>query len=178
MSLVELLVLLALAGVLFALLFPAVQSARGAARRATCVGNLKQLGLALQNYASAWESLPLSMSLGEGHGNGNGAFAGILPFAELASVYNGCNFYLENWDVANQTCVGTKVNIFLCPDNPNHSKASLRAKFGSRKARRSSPRGTTARTGAAATMAGTRAAALIAGRRPKETLVARGVQTS
>ena len=70
------------------------------------------------------------MSLGEGHGNGNGAFAGVLPFAELASVYNGCNFYLENWDVANQTCVGTKVNIFLCPDNPNvESVAASEVRF-------------------------------------------------
>ena len=58
-SLVELLVLLALAGVLLALLFPAVQSARAAARRATCVGNFKQLGLALQNYASGLGKLTL-----------------------------------------------------------------------------------------------------------------------
>ncbi|HOM17963.1 MAG TPA: DUF1559 domain-containing protein, partial [Thermoguttaceae bacterium] len=49
-TLVELLVVIAIIGLLIALLLPAIQAAREAARRATCVNNLKQLGLAFHNF--------------------------------------------------------------------------------------------------------------------------------
>src|SRR3954447_10821438 len=51
-TLIELLVVIAIIAVLIALLLPAVQAAREAARRASCVSNLKQLGLAVHNYQS------------------------------------------------------------------------------------------------------------------------------
>ena len=53
---------------------------------ASCVNNLKQMGLALHNYSIVWESLPLSMTFGPGHGNGSSALAGMLPFAELCTA--------------------------------------------------------------------------------------------
>src|ERR1700726_3122954 len=61
-TLIELLVVIAIIAVLIALLLPAVQAAREAGRRAQCVNNLKQLGLALHNYHQINDAFPMAAS--------------------------------------------------------------------------------------------------------------------
>ena len=95
-TLVELLVVIAIIGILIALLLPAVQAAREAARRAQCTNNLKQMGLALHNYANTWnECFPPGSSIGRADiPNGkfkHGLFTFMLPYMEMAAIYDQLN---------------------------------------------------------------------------------------
>src|SRR5687768_9468087 len=83
-SLVELLVVVAIIGVLVALLLPAVQSARESARRTQCLNNLKQLGLAFQTYHDSKRALPMVASPA---GCRHGTWAVLaLPLVELQAL--------------------------------------------------------------------------------------------
>lgn len=97
-TLVELLVVIAIIGILVGLLLPAVQAAREAARRMQCSNNLKQLGLALLNYESAFKKFPARSGgtgpyyLNTGMGNSNrgrlSGFVPLMPFVEQTNMWN------------------------------------------------------------------------------------------
>ena len=91
-TLVELLVVIAIIGILIALLLPAVQAAREAARRSQCQNNLKQLGIAAQNYHDVVRYFP-PLSTGNSNASGQLSFlVGLLPYIEQQSTYQLINF--------------------------------------------------------------------------------------
>src|SRR5690554_6653493 len=94
-TLVELLVVIAIIGVLVALLLPAVQQAREAARRMQCSNQMKQLALAIHNYADTFQAFPqkkAGTTQGGDCANHNGGFSSgwmrLMPFYEQNALYD------------------------------------------------------------------------------------------
>ncbi|MBQ7813027.1 MAG: DUF1559 domain-containing protein, partial [Thermoguttaceae bacterium] len=150
-TLVELLVVIAIIGILIGLLLPAVQAAREAARRMQCTNNLKQLGLAVQNYHDANNALPAARSmLGKDnyahHTNekapntARGAWHAtvhLLPYVEQGALYQELVSYTEPtrnprmqhpWHGGdhrtNYPALATVVTAFLCPSDGNATQPS------------------------------------------------------
>lgn len=124
-TLIELLVVISIIGVLIALLLPAVQSAREAARRMQCTNNLKQIGLALHDYENALGVFPpagkstyYASSPPDGQFvDGVGMLPRILPFLEAMPTFNAINFSLDYNDLSgsNFTAYGSVLSVLLCP---------------------------------------------------------------
>ena len=129
-TLIELLVAITIIGLLVALLLPAVQAAREAARRIGCSNNLKQIALAALNYESVWSILPRggflqSPAAGVGPVNPDGSlnvsgnlFLSLLPHLEQRALFNAMNFDVNLFTAINATVSATGVNTLWCPSDP------------------------------------------------------------
>jgi prepilin-type N-terminal cleavage/methylation domain-containing protein/prepilin-type processing-associated H-X9-DG protein len=113
-TLVELLVVVAIIGVLVGLLLPAVQKIRETAHGISCSNNLKQIGLALHSYHDSKNFLPASDTAIP---TSQSWVPYILPYIEQEPLYNQYNFNL-NWTDVNQTAVATPLKVFQCPSCP------------------------------------------------------------
>ena len=137
-TLIELLVVIGIISILISLVLPAVQGAREAARRASCVNQLRQIGLALQTYHAAHDAYPNALytrTLPNGwhYGGLYSIQAHLLPYLEQATLHNSINFAIGTWpedtfkfaptsemagyNRANDTARLTGLAIFLCPSD-------------------------------------------------------------
>ncbi|MDX2038654.1 MAG: DUF1559 domain-containing protein [Isosphaeraceae bacterium] len=132
-TLIELLVVIAIIGVLVALIMPAVQSAREAANRTQCLNNLRQIGLAAQEYHDVFNSFPSGWYCDEADPDcvvmgarptmWNG-MTGFFLKMELDNNYNELNFELPTNSTANVTGTRRTINMLMCPSNKRQTVAA------------------------------------------------------
>ncbi|NLY01621.1 MAG: DUF1559 domain-containing protein [Rhodopirellula sp.] len=126
-------VVIAIIGILIALLLPAVQAAREAARRAQCSNNLKQLGLGLLNYEDTFKTLPFGF-LVTGDFNIQCWGTRILPFIEQTPLYDRYDSRVPTINegaglgfpaaviASNMAVINTKLDAFICPSAPGSDR--------------------------------------------------------
>ena len=117
-TLVELLVVIAIIGILIALLLPAVQAAREAARRMQCSNNMKQTGLAMHNYAAAWNDCFPTGNTGEPNRWLPGLFVLLLPYVEEQSLYDRIDVTGATDTIDNEAVKYTPIVQYTCPSWP------------------------------------------------------------
>ena len=122
LSLIELLVILAIIGLLFALLLPALQDAREAARRISCGNRLHQIGVALHAYEASNGVFPPALFywVGSGASRPGGPWnqnVALLPYLEMRQLYNALNLDLFWQDRANTTVTFVSPSLLLCPSD-------------------------------------------------------------
>jgi len=139
LTLLEILTVIAVVGILFSLIIPAVFSAREAARNTGCMANLRQIGIALASYHTDHGMFTPNSLLTSRYGSSN-RFSGLvylLPYIEQNSLFDSINMSFCSFDQPdsllpqNLTAKSTRVSIYLCPSDgePNH-KNSYRYNHG------------------------------------------------
>ncbi len=112
---------IAIIGILIALLLPAVQAAREASRRTSCLNNMKQLALAFENHENVYKTFPLAYTDPAQPGKNNWA-PFILPFVEQQNLNAGYNLSIDWWIEPNRTLVATQLSVVQCPSNPEPNR--------------------------------------------------------
>ncbi|MBI2823599.1 MAG: DUF1559 domain-containing protein [Planctomycetia bacterium] len=139
-TLVELLVVIAIIGVLVGLLLPAVQQAREAARRSQCTNNLKQIGLALHQYADQLGGFPSSttsqIDFGVWSPNPTSyhlhSWASlVLPFLEQTALHDWVNYNVSAVAPENYAVAAQQIAVYRCPSYQGHefSEAKIYTKL-------------------------------------------------
>jgi len=129
-TLIELLVVIAIIGVLVALLLPAVQQAREAARRSQCKNNLKQIGLAMHNYADVHGTFPFGSTQWKGGppawGDVTRGMIGwgvdLLPYIDQTAVYNLWVPTADGNAGVNERAREMSISVYNCPSDMNAGK--------------------------------------------------------
>ena len=120
-TLIEILVTVSLIGILLALLLPAVQEARETSRRIRCVNNLKQIGMATQNFCQARESFPSGVSSFPAQAS---YLVQILPFLEQSPLFDAINMSDDVLSNANVTILHQAPSLFFCPSDASRDSTA------------------------------------------------------
>lgn len=121
-SLVELLVAIAVVGVLIGLLLPAVQAARETVRRTTCVSHMRQIGLAIHSYLDVNGVFPPAkttfVSPSGARRDRHNVLTILLPFVEESAAYSAID-WTATWAASvNREATEKRISLFLCPTAP------------------------------------------------------------
>jgi prepilin-type processing-associated H-X9-DG protein/prepilin-type N-terminal cleavage/methylation domain-containing protein len=120
-TVLELLVVLAIVAVVCALILPAVQQSREAARQISCKQQLHQIGVALHAYHAKTNCLPsgwiIEVPIGQDSQNGWGWLAMLLPNMDQNTLFNSINFHHHLGNASNETARLRTVAAFLCPSD-------------------------------------------------------------
>ncbi len=121
-TVIELIIVSAISAILAALLMPAVQQSREAARRSTCKNNLKQLGLAMHNYHDTFRTFPPGYVSGKNKNQiGWGTF--VLIFMDQVPLYQKIDFNNDwNQNPKMIKIAQTVIKDYLCPTDPSKDK--------------------------------------------------------